>query len=126
MDHWRPLRSLSPVSMVASPDDRRYLHRGNDRDVLKPTHEPEHEWLRIERRVRIERWRWRQYVVHPALDRIPAGQRTVQLINKTRLSLVAFRRGRLLIFAGLLQIGAIANQSQQHEYSGRAEAIHIR
>jgi hypothetical protein len=70
--------------MVASPNDRRYLHRGNDRDVLKPTHEPEHEWLRIERRVRIERWRWRQYVVHPALDRIPAGQRTVQLIKQNQ------------------------------------------
>jgi hypothetical protein len=35
-------------------DDRRDLHRGNDRDILQCTERPEHEWLRIARRSRAE------------------------------------------------------------------------
>ena len=60
----------------------RPAHRWNARDVLQPTREPEHKWLRIERRFRIKRRRSQHHVVHPALHGIPAGQRTVQLIKQ--------------------------------------------
>src|ERR1700730_8824889 len=45
-----------PDKHIATPQYRRNLRRGNARDILQRTHEPEHEWLwvRIERRVQIE------------------------------------------------------------------------
>jgi hypothetical protein len=43
-----------PVSNDASPNDRRLLHRGNDRNVLQRTYWPKHEWLRVEGGVHIE------------------------------------------------------------------------
>jgi len=79
--------------------NRRYLRRGNGCDVLQRTHRPEHEWLwieqrdrveccvrieqrdRVEGRVRIERRGWQQHVVHSNLPRFSAGERIVQLIN---------------------------------------------
>jgi hypothetical protein len=87
-------------------DDRRDLHRGNDRDILQCTERPEHEWLRIARRSRIERrngieWRvrrgrwhgigfgrggcirrrrWYQHIVHSDLRGFSFGRRVVQLI----------------------------------------------
>lgn len=78
-------RSSRPVSSVASADDRRYLHGGNDRDILQRPQRPELEWLRIERRVwierrvRIERRCRQQHIVHPGLPGISAGQPTLQL-----------------------------------------------
>jgi hypothetical protein len=55
-----------PVTIDASGNDRRFLSRGNDDNVLQRTHRPEHEWLRIKRWVCIE-WRWRQHVFHSDL-----------------------------------------------------------
>jgi len=76
------------VSAHASPEprsnDRRFLHRGNDGDVLQRGHRAQHErlWneegLRIEQRVRIERRR-REHVVDSALSGATAIQRIVQL-----------------------------------------------
>jgi len=63
-----------PVSTVAGPDDGRFLHRGNDRDVLQCTQRPEHEWLWIERRVRSEQRGPQQDVVHPPLRERNAGE----------------------------------------------------
>jgi hypothetical protein len=83
------------------PHHRRDLHRGNDRDILQRAERPQHEWLRIarriwigqrdrlERRIGIDRWfgigcgerrRCRQYIFHPGLRRLSNGQRVVQLI----------------------------------------------
>ena len=88
--------SLPPVSTVAGPDDGRFLHRGNDRDVLQCTQRPEHEWLWIERRVRSERRvrverlvrseprRPQQHVVRPPLRKRNAGERTVRLTTRGR------------------------------------------
>ena len=92
-----------PVSTVAGPDDGRFLHRGNDRDVLQCTQRPEHEWLWIERRVRSERRvrverrvrseprRPQQHVVRPPLRKRNAGERTVRLTTRGR---AGWRRGR--------------------------------
>jgi hypothetical protein len=44
-----------PVDTAAGPDDRRFLQRGNDRDVLQRTQWPEHKWLRISPRGRERR-----------------------------------------------------------------------
>jgi len=81
-------RSKRSVSTDPSPNDRRFLHRGNDRDVLQRTHRPEHGWLRIARRYGIEQryrieqrvcieqrvwierwcgWRWHHRIVDSAL-----------------------------------------------------------
>ena len=66
-------------------NNRRYLRRGNGRDILQRTRRREHEWLRIEqrdrveRRVRIERWDCQQHIVHSGLPGVSAGERTVQL-----------------------------------------------
>jgi len=70
--------------------NRRYLRRGNGRDVLQRTHRPEHEWLwieqrdRVECRVRIERRGWQQHVVHSDLPGFSAGERIVQLNQPAR------------------------------------------
>ena len=76
------------VSSHASPDPRsddwRFLHRGNDGDILQCRHRAQHEWLwsaervRIEQRLRIER-RQREHIVDPALSDATAIQRIVQL-----------------------------------------------
>jgi hypothetical protein len=83
------------------PNDRRYLHRGNNGDVLQRTHRSEYEWLRNERRDRVEqcvrlerrgrggqlvrvehhRRRWQQRIVHSALFGVSVGKRTVQLTS---------------------------------------------
>jgi hypothetical protein len=49
-------RSERPVHTDRSPNDWRFLHRGNDRDVLQRDHRAEHQWLRVARRVHIEPW----------------------------------------------------------------------
>jgi hypothetical protein len=69
--------SRRAVSAHAGPeprsDDRCFLHRGNDGDILQRRHRTQHEWLwdkerlRIAQRVRIEQRRRREYVVNPAL-----------------------------------------------------------
>jgi hypothetical protein len=80
-------RCRRPDKHVATPQYRCYLRRRNDRDFLQRTHQPERGWLRIEwrdrieQRVRIERGRWQQHIVRPAMPRFSAGQRTVQLIG---------------------------------------------
>src|SRR5215471_21051004 len=38
-------RSARPVHTDRSPNDWRFLHPGNDRDVLQRSHRSEHEWL---------------------------------------------------------------------------------
>ena len=80
----------------------RDLCRGNGRDVLQRTHLPEHEWLwidqrdrveccvridqrdRVECRVRIEQRGWQQHVVHSDLPGFSAGERTLQLNQRAR------------------------------------------
>ena len=83
------------------PHHRRDLHRGNDSDILQRAERPQHEWLRIarriwigqrdrcERRIGLDRWfgcgdrrrrRRCQHIVHPSLRRLSNGQRVVQLI----------------------------------------------
>jgi hypothetical protein len=49
-------RSGRPVHTDCSPTDWRFLHRGNDRDILQRNHRAEHEWLRVAQRVHIEQW----------------------------------------------------------------------
>jgi hypothetical protein len=83
--------SRRAVSAHASPEsksnDRRFLHRGNDGDVLQRRHRAQHErlWneerLRIEQRLRIERRR--EHVVDSPLSGATAIQRIVQL-SKTK------------------------------------------
>src|ERR1700722_10004803 len=70
-----------PDEHIATPQYRCYLRRGNHRDVLQCTHQPETWWLRIEQRVGVERRSRSSHAVHSALLGIPAGQRTVQLIR---------------------------------------------
>jgi hypothetical protein len=71
-----------PDKHIATPQYRCYLQRGNCRHVLQRTQQPEPWWLRINRRVRIERWCRQQHVVHPNLSGVSAGQRIVQLTVK--------------------------------------------
>ena len=47
-------RSERPVRSNRRPNDRRFLHRGNDGDILQRTQRPERRWIRVERRVHIE------------------------------------------------------------------------
>jgi len=47
-------RSERPVRSDPSPNDRRFLHGGNDRDILQRPQRSERRWLRVERRVHIE------------------------------------------------------------------------
>jgi hypothetical protein len=60
-----------------SPTDWRFLHRGNDRDILQRNHRTEHEWLRVAQRVhieqrgRIKRRRWCRQSVDPTGAVIP-------------------------------------------------------
>src|SRR5262249_62052126 len=49
-------RSERPDRTDRSPNDWRFLHRGNDRDVLQRDHRAEHEWLRVAPGVHIEPW----------------------------------------------------------------------
>ena len=77
-----------PDKHIAAPQYRCYLPRRTDRDFLQRTHQPEHGWLRIERRrdrieqrVRIERRCWQQHIVRRAMPKFSTGQRTVQLIG---------------------------------------------
>ena len=84
-------RSERPVSTDPSSNDRRFLHRGNDRDILQRPQRSERKWLRVERRVHIEqgvrnkqrvcieRRRWWHQLIHPALPERTAIQRAVQL-----------------------------------------------
>src|SRR5262249_7120140 len=84
-------RRERPVDTDRSPKDWRFLHRGNDRDVLQRDHRAEHGWLRAEPRVHIEEWgltkrricierrRWCHQPVDPTLLKRTAVQRTVQL-----------------------------------------------
>ena len=44
-----------PDKHIATHQYRCYLQRGNDRDVLQRTQQPEPWWLRINRSVRLER-----------------------------------------------------------------------
>jgi hypothetical protein len=86
--------SKRPVGTDPSPNDRRFLHRGNDRDILQRTQRPERKWLRvarrvhieqsvrIERRICIERRRWRHQLVHPAMHERTAVQRIVRLTKQ--------------------------------------------
>ena len=46
--------SERPDHTDRSPKDWRFLHRGNDRDILQRNHRAEHEWLRVAQRVHIE------------------------------------------------------------------------
>lgn len=91
-----------PVGNVASADDRHFLHRRDDGDVLQRARRPEHKRLRISGRVRFrrrvrsryrvcirqrvgsKRQRRRQHVVHPAVHARTGGERTVQLTGKAR------------------------------------------
>jgi hypothetical protein len=78
-----------------SPIEWRFLHRGNDRDILQRDHRAEHEWLRVAQRVHIEQWgrikrhirierrRWCRQFVDPTLLKRTAVQRTVQLTSKS-------------------------------------------
>jgi hypothetical protein len=99
---------------LSRPNNRRYLHRGNNRDVLQRTHRTEHEWLRIERRdrveqcvrlercirggqlVRVEQRRWQQRRVHSALLGVSVGKRAVQLTSRgaSRRRNLTFERSR--------------------------------
>jgi hypothetical protein len=81
-------RSSRPVHTDRSPTDWRFLHRGNDRDILQRTHRAEHEWLgvaqrvgRIRRLICIERRRWCRQSIDPTLLKQAAVQRTVQLTS---------------------------------------------
>jgi hypothetical protein len=64
-----------------------------------------------------------QHIVHPVRPDEPAAANCTTDQTKTGLSLAAARKPD---FCRPFQIGAIANQSQQHQYRGRVEAIHIR
>ena len=84
-----PRRAVSPhASPEPRSNDRRFLHRGNDGDILQRRHLAQHEWLwdeerfRTEQRRLIERRR-REHVVDPALPGRTAIQRIVQL-SKTK------------------------------------------
>jgi hypothetical protein len=74
-----------PVHTDRSPTEWRFLHRGNDRDILQQNYGAEHEWLRVAQRVHIEQWgrikrrRWYRQSVDPTLFKRTAVQRTVQL-----------------------------------------------
>jgi hypothetical protein len=84
-------------------NNRRYLHRGNNRDVLQRSHGTEHEWLRNERDERNDRHDWcccverrvrggqlvrvgqlrrRQRCLHSALLGVSVAKRAVQLISR--------------------------------------------
>jgi hypothetical protein len=86
-------RSARPVHAGRSPNDWRFLHRGNDRDVLQRTHKAEHEWLRVARRIHIEQWgrikrricierRWWHQLVYSAMRERTSVQRTLQLTKQ--------------------------------------------
>jgi len=49
-------RSERPVRSDRGPNDRRFLHRGNDRDILQRTQRPERRWLRVEGLVHFGQW----------------------------------------------------------------------
>ena len=95
--------SKRPVSIDPSPKDRRFLYRGNDRNILQCTDRPEREWLWVERRVHIEQWvrnkqrvcierrHWRPQLVHPAMRERTAVQRIVQLTKQLPLRRMLFR-----------------------------------
>jgi hypothetical protein len=89
-------RSGRPVHTDPSPTDWRFLHRGNDRDILQHNHRAEHEWLRVAQSVHIEQWgriicierrRWCHQSVDPTLLKRTAVQRcaTDQAACATRL-----------------------------------------
>jgi hypothetical protein len=82
-----------PDKHVATPRYRRYLPRGNSRDVLQRTQQPEQWGLRIEGRVAVERRSSRSHAVHSTLLGIPAGQRIVQLKHHEE-SIAAVPRAR--------------------------------
>src|SRR6266480_5069057 len=84
-------RSARPVHTDRSPTDWRFLHRGNDRDILQRNHRAEHECLRVAQSVHIDQWgriicierrRWCHQSVDPALLKRTAVQRTVQLTKQ--------------------------------------------
>src|ERR1700688_5099356 len=56
-----------PDKHIATPQYRCYLRRGNHRDVLQCTDQPESWWLRIEQRVGVERRSRSSHAVHSAL-----------------------------------------------------------
>jgi len=68
----------------ASPGNRRFLHRGNDRHILQRHRTSERGRLRIGRRIRIGQQRRRHYAVHTSLPERTAVQRTLQLNWKSR------------------------------------------
>ena len=77
----------SAGSTVANTNDRRYLRRGSHCHVLQCSHRPEHRWLPIGRRIRIDRRRWKQHAdaVHPGLRGRMASQRTVRLRDRAEV-----------------------------------------
>jgi hypothetical protein len=64
--------------LIHSHDDRRYLRRGNDRDVLQHTHRSKQRRLRNGWRCRgDQRWHYHAVTRYPDLWRISAGRRAV-------------------------------------------------
>ena len=114
--------SSRPVSSIPSPNDRRYLRRANDSDVLQRTLQPEHGWLRIRRRDRVERRIRRsrqQHIVYPAMPGFSDRQPTVQLIagggEMERPGEIALRRNRSAAWGRASQVHAYPT-SRHHSY----------
>ena len=87
-------RSERPIRSNQTPNDRCFLHRGDDRDILQRTQRPERRWLRVKGRVHVKQWgwierrvcirwrRWGRQFVHAAMRKRAAIQRTVQLTKQ--------------------------------------------
>ena len=112
--------SSRPVSSIPSPNDRRYLRRANGSDVLQRTLQPEHGWLRIRRRDRVERRIRRsrqQHIVYPAMRifRPPTNCATDRRGGEMERPEIALRRNRSAAWGRASQVHAYPT-SRHHSY----------